>query len=97
MNSAKNILRVIFEGFNTKNQNYNNCILMIDESDFSRLKLYEIISNIGYLVCSEIKIDKLIRSLCEDAGGDFWEAYITDERDGYSFSNFAESSFSNPY
>lgn len=97
MNSAKNILRVIFEGFNTKNQNYNNCILMIDESDFSRLKLYELISTKGYLVCSEIKIDKLIRSLCEDAGGDLWEAYITAERDGYSFSNFAESSFSNPY
>ena len=33
---------------------------MIDESDFSGLKLYEIISTKGYLVCSEIKIDKLI-------------------------------------
>ncbi|MRX38342.1 hypothetical protein GJU43_03580 [Flavobacterium sp. LC2016-23] len=97
MNSAKNILRVIFEGFNTKNQNYNNCILMIDESDFSRLKLYTIISNKGYLVSSEIKIDKLIRSLCEDVGGDLWEAYITAEHDGYSFTSFSEASFSNLY
>lgn len=97
MNSAKNILRVIFEGFNTRKRNYNNCILMIDESDFSRLKLYEIISNKGYLVCSEIKIDKLIRSLCEDVGGDLWEAYMKAERDGYSFTNFSEINFSNPY
>jgi hypothetical protein len=97
MNRAKIILRVIFEGFNTKNRNYNNCILMIDETDFSRLKLYEIISSKGYIVCSEIKIDKLIRSLCEDAGGDLWKAYITAEHDGYSFTSFSEASFSNPY
>ena len=97
MNRAKIILRVIFEGFNTKNRNYNNCILMIDETDFSRLMLYEIISNKGYIVCSEIKIDKLIRSLCEDAGGDLWKAYITAEHDGYSFTSFSEASFSNPY
>ena len=85
MNSSKNILRVIFAGFNTKNQNYNNDILIIDESGFSLLKLYEIISSKGYLVSSEIKIDMLIRSLCEDAGGDLWEAYITDGRDWLFF------------
>lgn len=97
MNSTKSILRVIFEGFNSRKLNYGNCILFINESDFSRLKLYEIISGKGYVVCSEIKIDKLIRSLCEDAGGDLWEAYITAEREGYSFISFPEASFSNPY
>ena len=70
---------------------------MIDEDDFSRLKLYEIISTKGYLVGSEMKTDKLIRSLCEDSGGDLWEAYITAEHQGYSFKSFPEASFSNLY
>lgn len=70
---------------------------MTDESDFSVAKLYDIISANGYVVCSEIKIDILIRYLCEDEGGDLWEAYIRAERDGYSFTNFGEPNFSNLY
>lgn len=38
-----------------------------------------------------------MRSLCEDAGGDLWKTYVIAERDGHSFTNFGEPSFSNLY
>lgn len=97
MNNHKRILRIFFEGFNTTTKSYSNCILMMHESNFLLIKLYEIISSESYVICSEIKIDILIRSLCEDVGGDLWKAYLTAERDGHSFTNFAEPSFSNLY
>lgn len=97
MNNHEQILRIIFEGFNTTTKNYSNCFLMMWESNFSQKKLYELISGQNYVVCSEIKIDKLIRSLCEEGVGDLWEAYVSAERDGYFFTNFAEPCFSNLY
>jgi len=97
MNNFERILRIIFEGFNTQTKNYSNCILMMHECSFSMEKFYELVSSRNYVVCSDVNIDVLNRTLCQDAGGDFWDAYLTAESDGCSFTNFAEPSFSNTY
>ncbi|WP_123887305.1 hypothetical protein [Flavobacterium aquidurense] len=97
MNNPKRILRIFFEGFSTVAKSYSKCILLMRECDFSKSYLYETISSRNFVVCSEIIIDLLIESRCEENGGDLWKAYLIANNEGYSFQSFEEPRFSKLY
>lgn len=84
-----------FEGYNSEKKCYSNCFLIFRESNFSKLWFYQKIASQNVVVCSEIKINYLIREYCEQDGGDVWEAYKVAEVEEYSFNDFSETSFSN--
>jgi hypothetical protein len=82
------ILRVIYKGFNVVDNLYADCILLIRRNGYSVKRVYEISVAERYRVCSEWYVDKLIKRLCEQEGGDFWAAYLQAVETGYSFNYF---------
>jgi hypothetical protein len=86
-----NILRVQFSAYNRKKNHFAQCFVLIKEINFSVSSVYEICVSRNYFICSEIKIDNLIRHKCEEQKGEFWEAYCVAEKNGFSFTDFSDN------
>jgi hypothetical protein len=82
------IVRVIYQGFSTENNQYADCIMMIRLQAFSVSKVFEIAVAEKYPVCSEIHLDILIENECKKVGGEFWEAYLEAAENMYSLTCF---------
>ena len=85
------ILRVQFSAYNRKKNQFAQCFVLIQEMEFSISDVYKICVSRDYFICSEIKIDLLIRDKCEEQGGEFWEAYCGAEQKGFSFTDFSDN------
>ena len=86
------IVRVIYQGFSTKDNLYANCIMMIRREDFSVKEVFDISVAEHYLICSNIQLDVLIEAACKAEGGEFWAAYQKAARDMYSLTCFVHRS-----
>jgi len=85
------ILRVQFSAYNRKKNKFAQCFVLLQELKFSISEVYKICVSKNYFICSEIKIDLLIRDKCKEQGGEFWEAYCEAENKGFSFTDFPDS------
>ncbi|PXX30626.1 hypothetical protein [Arenibacter sp. ARW7G5Y1] len=84
------ILRVKFSAYNRKKNQFAQCFLLIQKMNFSISNVFNISKSKDYYICSEIKIDRLIKHKCEEQGGEFWEAYCESEEKGFSFTDFPD-------
>jgi hypothetical protein len=93
------ILRLIYEGYNKKDNSFADCILLMREQLFTYAFAYEISTKNGYPICSEANIDRLIEDMCEKEGGEFWQAYKHAQENGYFFIKFRDKNASgnNPF
>ncbi len=89
------ILRVQFSAYNRKKNHFAQCFVLIQEINFSVSDVYKICVSKDYFICSEIKIDLLIRDKCKGQGGEFWDAYCDAENKGFSFTDFSDNGNSN--
>lgn len=85
------ILRVQFSAYNRKKNQFAQCFVLIQEMKFSVSDIYGICVSKDYFICSEIKIDLLIRDKCKKQDGEFWEAYRLAENKGFSFTDFSDN------
>jgi len=87
------ILRVVCDSFNLRENSFAILVIMIREKDFSTEKIYSSCKNIGYKICSEIRIDKLIYTRCKNEGGKFWQAYKQALEQGISINAVSKNGF----
>lgn len=88
----RQIVRVIYQGFNKEANQYANCVLMVRRADFSTRSIYEISVAEQYPICSDIHLDILIEEACRQEGGEFWAAYKQAVDEGYSLTCFVNPS-----
>jgi hypothetical protein len=84
------ILRVRFSAYNRIRNRFAQCFVLIQEFNFCVSNVYKICVSQDYFICSEIKIDSLIKHKCKEQGGEFWEAYCIAENKGFSFTDFSD-------
>ncbi|QOG60066.1 hypothetical protein [Flavobacterium columnare] len=64
---------------------------MLPENNFSIKKIYNISKINSYLICSSLKIDKLVEEKCFEIGDDiFIKAYLTAKNEGFYFTSFPD-------
>lgn len=85
------ILRIKFSAYNKIENQFSQCFLLIQRIKFSITNVYEIVVSKNYFICSEIKVDILIKDKCKNQGGEFWEAYSHAENKGYLFIDFPDN------
>jgi hypothetical protein len=91
------ILRIRFHGFNTQENVFSDCFILIREDEFSIPRIFEIAKGEFFSICSELQIDRLIEKLCIEEGGDFLIKYRNAEENEFSFSSFPYPAINSPF
>lgn len=83
-----NILRIIFEGYNSNEGRFADCVLFLRENEFSISNVYAISEKHLYPICSEVTVDKLVEAKCLEGPQEIIEAYNIAKSQGYYFIHF---------